>query len=84
MSKLLVPQLTPSIGQMAGWHIPEPQEDSPPLAIATLRTLQTWIGRHRQRKALAELAATNNYLLQDIGVSQDAAFREAAKPFWQR
>ena len=82
MSKLLVPEL--AIGRLAGWHPPEPQDDSTPLAATGLQTLQAWIGRHRQRKALAELAETNSPLLQDIGVSQKAAFREAAKPFWRR
>lgn len=82
MSKLLVPEL--AIGRLAGWHPPEPQDNSTPLAAACLHTLQTWIGRHRQRKALAELAAANSPLLQDIGVSQRAARREAAKPFWQQ
>jgi uncharacterized protein YjiS (DUF1127 family) len=81
MSKLLVPELT--IGRLAGWHGPEPREDATPFAVACLHRLQTWIGRHRQRKALAELAAMNNHLLQDIGVSQGVAFREAAKPFWR-
>ncbi len=82
MSKLLVPELT--IGRLAGWHAPAPQEDATPLAVVCLHWLQIWIGRHRQRKALAELAEMNSTLLQDIGVSQGAALREAAKPFWQR
>jgi uncharacterized protein YjiS (DUF1127 family) len=77
MSKLPVAELTPSVGDLDGWHIP------PRLAIACLHKLQLWIGRHRQRKALAELAEMNNHLLQDIGVSQGTALREAAKPFWQ-
>lgn len=42
-----------------------------------------WIERRHQRKQLGELAALNNYLLRDIGLSQDEALREAAKPFWR-
>lgn len=41
-----------------------------------------WIERSHQRKQLGELAELNNYLLRDIGVSQEEARREAAKPFW--
>lgn len=78
MSKLLVPD--PAIG----WHAPEPQIDATPLTALCLHLMQIWIGRHRQRQALAELAEMNSYLLQDIGLSQAAALREAAKPFWQR
>jgi uncharacterized protein YjiS (DUF1127 family) len=48
-----------------------------------LRTLGFWIERSRQRKQLGELAELNDYLLKDIGVSREAARREAAKPFWQ-
>ena len=39
-----------------------------------------WIDRCRQRGALAEL---DQRLLDDIGVSREAAAREAAKPFWR-
>ena len=48
-----------------------------------LHTLQFWIGRSRQRKQLGELADLNDHLLRDIGVSQEEALREAAKPFWR-
>lgn len=47
-------------------------------------TIRSWVARSRQRKALAELAERNDYLIRDIGVSQDEALHEAAKPFWQR
>jgi uncharacterized protein YjiS (DUF1127 family) len=30
------------------------------------------------------LAERDDYLLKDIGLSQDDAFQEAAKSFWQR
>jgi uncharacterized protein YjiS (DUF1127 family) len=48
-----------------------------------LLTLLFWAGRSRQRKQLGELAEFDNYLLEDIGVSQEEALREAAKPFWR-
>jgi uncharacterized protein YjiS (DUF1127 family) len=77
MSKLPFPDLA------IGWHAPGPQDDATPLTVLCLHLLQTWIDRHRQRKALGDLAAMNGHLLQDIGVSQAAALREAAKPFWR-
>jgi uncharacterized protein YjiS (DUF1127 family) len=77
MSNLLV------LHRAIGWHAPEPQEDATPLSALCLHLLQTWIGRHRQRKALGELAEMNGHLLRDIGVSQAAALREAVKPFWR-
>ena len=82
MSKQLV--LEPSIGPPTGWHVLEPQHDATPLAAICLHQLQIWVGRHRQRKALADLAEMNSHLLRDIGVSQAAALREAAKPFWRQ
>jgi uncharacterized protein YjiS (DUF1127 family) len=48
-----------------------------------LLTLLFWAGRSRQRRQLGELAELNDYLLKDIGVSQEEALREAAKPFWR-
>jgi uncharacterized protein YjiS (DUF1127 family) len=48
------------------------------------RTIARWIARSRQRRALREIAERNDFhLLKDIGVSQEEAFREADKPFWQ-
>jgi uncharacterized protein YjiS (DUF1127 family) len=49
------------------------------------RTIARWIARSRQRRALREIAESNDFhLLKDIGVSQEEAFREADKPFWRR
>jgi uncharacterized protein YjiS (DUF1127 family) len=48
-------------------------------------TIRQWVARSRQRRALREIAESNDHhLLKDIGVSQEEAFREADKPFWQR
>src|ERR1700746_1172838 len=49
------------------------------------RTITGWVARSRQRWALREIAEANDiYLLKDIGVSREEAFREADKPFWRR
>ena len=48
------------------------------------KTLQIWLDRSAQRRALRELAECNAHLLADIGLSRDEALREAAKPFWRR
>ncbi len=52
--------------------------------VGWLTTLLFWIERSRQRRALGELAMHNDSLLKDIGVSQEQARREAAKPFWRQ
>ena len=48
-------------------------------------TIGVWIARSRQRHALHELAGRSDrdHLLDDIGVTPDAARRAAAKWFWQ-
>jgi len=54
-------------------------------AVAVCRTVTRWIARSRQRRALREIAESNDFhLLKDIGVSQEEALREAEKPFWRR
>jgi len=45
-------------------------------------TIDRWIARSRQRRALRDIAEID-YLLKDIGVSREEAFREAGKPFWR-
>ena len=48
-------------------------------------TIRRWVARSQQRRALREIAERNDHhLLNDIGVSQEEAFREADKPFWRR
>lgn len=42
-----------------------------------------WLGRHRQREDLGDLAQCNRHLLRDIGISPEEAERAAAKWFWQ-
>ena len=48
-----------------------------------LHALEIWIDRSHQRRQLGELAELNDYLLKDIGISREEAFRETAKLFWQ-
>ena len=45
-----------------------------------LQTLRQW--RHRSRSR-AELAALDDRMLRDIGVTRAEAWCEAAKPFWR-
>jgi uncharacterized protein YjiS (DUF1127 family) len=54
----------------------------PGLILMIVAAIGTWAARSRQRRALADLADRNDYLLADIGVTREQARREAAKPFW--
>ena len=54
------------------------------LSIDLSARMRSWIACSRQRQALSELAERNDYLLKDIGVTQNEARREAAKWFWQQ
>ncbi len=49
-------------------------------AGAVLSMVRTAHERQRQRRALRQL---DDRLLDDIGITREAAEREAAKPFWQ-
>ncbi|MEO0486615.1 MAG: DUF1127 domain-containing protein [Pseudomonadota bacterium] len=56
----------------------------PPLAgvlIVAALIVTHWTVRSRTRTTLKELPP---YLLRDVGLSQEAANKEAYKPFWQR
>lgn len=66
------------IHRFPGW----PTHDAQDAAVLPFQQIMALISRHRQRRALADVAA-DDHLLQDIGVSREAARREAAKPFWQ-
>ncbi len=50
------------------------------IALARIvETIMCWTARASQRRALAEL---DQHLLDDIGVSKEAADRESRMPFW--
>jgi uncharacterized protein YjiS (DUF1127 family) len=69
--------------ESAGEEVARHQFISSTTAVGWFHILRFWIDRSRQRRRLGELAEVDNYLLKDIGVSQDEALREAAKPFWR-
>jgi uncharacterized protein YjiS (DUF1127 family) len=50
-----------------------------PFAAAWI-LIASWIGRTRQRNALATL---DDRMLQDIGITRYDAARECGKPFWR-
>ncbi|THF64913.1 DUF1127 domain-containing protein [Pseudothauera nasutitermitis] len=67
-----------------------PAQSQPPAAAGRLASvfsarlgalLGTWSARTRQRR---ELAALDDRLLRDVGLSRETALREAEKPFWRR
>ena len=45
-----------------------------------LGIIAVWIERRRQRRALGDL---DERLLDDVGITREAAAREIAKPFWR-
>ena len=73
-----------TLGQTSSAHVFYREAETSNPAFGWLDTVRIWIARSRQRKDLGELALLNGHLLLDIGVSQDEALREAAKPFWRR
>lgn len=49
-------------------------------AADILALARVWYGRARQRRQLKQLS---KWQLDDLGISQNQARQEAAKPFWQ-
>lgn len=53
-------------------------------AIGGLAALpKVWRIRHHARRDLARMLASDPYLLGDIGLTEAAAAKESAKPFWK-
>lgn len=50
------------------------------LSMALAVTVTKWDANRRTRKHLKQMP---RYLLNDIGLDQNAAMAEASKPFWQ-
>jgi uncharacterized protein YjiS (DUF1127 family) len=71
--KLLLPPQTYS-----AWH-PEKRRAQIPL-FAGVMLIALWIGRARQRQALAKL---DDHQLRDLGITRLDAARECEKPFWR-
>jgi uncharacterized protein YjiS (DUF1127 family) len=63
---------------------PTPQNHSLTQRRGWLATVRLWIEQSRQRRALGELALHSDYLLNDLGLTEAQARREASKPFWRR
>ena len=61
------------------WHAREPREPIYPVAAAFALILR-WTERASQRRALAAL---DERMLRDIGVTRIDAMRESEKPFWR-
>lgn len=59
-----------------------PERHPSPFRLA-LRVLAAWMMRSAERRALRDLAQSG-HLLADIGLTQEQALGEAAKPFWRR
>ena len=62
-----------------GWRAKDQRDLVPPL-IAGLILIARWIERARQRAALAAL---DDQMLRDIGITRAEAMRESEKPFWR-
>ena len=56
----------------AAWHRKEP--------IHAVALIARWLERARQRRTLAAL---DDHVLRDIGITRVEAEREAEKPFWK-
>jgi uncharacterized protein YjiS (DUF1127 family) len=85
MSSQIARGLPPADGRIALSAAFHPRERLKAVFAGVFSTTGRWFARSRQRRALRELAESNDrHLLRDIGISQADAFREADKPFWRR
>jgi len=51
-----------------------------PSAAGLVTTVERWLARHSQRRALLALDAVQ---LKDVGISAAEAWEEGHKPFWR-
>ena len=51
-----------------------------PSAAGLVATVERWLARHGQRRALLALDAAQ---LEDMGISAAQAWEEGSKPFWR-
>jgi uncharacterized protein YjiS (DUF1127 family) len=54
------------------------------MAVTAGAAVSRWIARSHQRQSLRAITERNDYLLKDIGITREQAFREADRPFWRR
>jgi uncharacterized protein YjiS (DUF1127 family) len=79
---LFLPLETYPVWRPARRGAPAPRNERRPIHpfVAAWLLVALWIGRARQRRALAEL---DDKMLQDIGITRYDAARECGKPFWR-
>jgi len=68
---------------MPGKRSHEPGPRLVRMVAAARAALRVWRQRSRYRRDLARLRNSGPHLIEDIGLSQAEANREAAKPFWR-
>ena len=73
--------LKSSVSDFANHHATTDRPELAPVLSNLIDTVAIWIVRRHQRRALAAL---DDHLLNDVGLSREQARREAAKPFWKR
>jgi uncharacterized protein YjiS (DUF1127 family) len=81
--------MTTSVPRFVSLHADLGSSEAPRAQIASSLAglsamIGLWCARSRQRRALSDLSDCNSHLLADIGITPDAAAREAAKWFWQK
>ena len=70
-----------SVSGFANYRATTHRAELPHILFNLIDTIAVWTERRRQRQALAAL---DDHLLNDVGLSREQASREAAKPFWKR
>ena len=84
MSSPFVQKCARTLAHIPGGYPPIQQDGSSSPTVRWMDAVRIWSARCRERRALRELMALGDHLLEDIGVTRQEAQREAAKPFWQR
>lgn len=73
--------INPAYGSFAAFQRPEPLAEATRSGLmSAMTTLLVWRERTRQRR---ELAALDDRMLTDLGLTRAAVEDEAGKPFWR-
>jgi uncharacterized protein YjiS (DUF1127 family) len=85
MFMITAPGTTPALGRLVGTRDTDTRDTQSLARVWSgptrgLDLLAVWRKRCRQRAALAAL---DDWLLRDIGLTRADIIRECAKPFWQ-